>query len=108
MVLEATAMIRWPTAVEPVNAIFATVGWSISASPAPAPWPGTMLTTPFGSPAPTISSPSRSTTSGATSAGFRTTVLPQASAGASFHTADSNGPFQGMIAARTPSGSRSV
>ena len=43
--------------------------------------------------------------SGVVSAGFSTTVLPHASAGASFHAAISNGKFHGMICAATPTGS---
>ncbi len=42
---------------------------------------------------------------GVCSAGFSTTQLPAASAGASFHTAISSGKFQGMIWPTTPSGS---
>ena len=42
--------------------------------------------------------------SGVVSAGFRTTVLPQASAGASFHAAISSGKFHGMTWPATPSG----
>ena len=41
-------------------------------------------------------------------AGFRTTVLPSASAGAIFHMAWSSGKFHGVIAPTTPIGSRSV
>ena len=37
--------------------------------------------------------------------GLMTTVLPAASAGASFHAVSSSGEFHGMIAATTPSGS---
>ena len=42
---------------------------------------------------------------GVCSAGFSTTQLPAASAGASFHTAISSGKFHGMIWPTTPSGS---
>ena len=42
---------------------------------------------------------------GVCSAGFITTVLPAASAGASFHVAMSSGKFHGMICPTTPSGS---
>lgn len=42
---------------------------------------------------------------GVCSAGFSTTQLPAASAGASFHTAISSGKFHGMICPTTPSGS---
>ena len=46
--------------------------------------------------------------SGVCSAGFNTMVLPQASAGPSFHEASSSGKFQGTISPTTPTGSRSV
>ena len=42
--------------------------------------------------------------SGVVSAGFSTTVLPHASAGAIFHAAMSSGKFHGMICPATPSG----
>ena len=45
-----------------------------------------------------------SAVSGVVSAGFRTTVLPQARAGAIFQAAISSGKFQGMIWPATPSG----
>ena len=43
---------------------------------------------------------------GVSVAGFRTTVLPVASAGPSFHTAIMSGKFHGMIWPQTPIGSR--
>ena len=43
--------------------------------------------------------------SGVVSAGLSTAVFPQASAGASFHAAISNGKFQGTICPATPSSS---
>jgi hypothetical protein len=42
---------------------------------------------------------------GVCSAGFSTTQLPAASAGASFHAAIRIGKFHGMICPTTPSGS---
>ena len=42
--------------------------------------------------------------SGVVDAGFSTTVLPAASAGAIFQASISSGKFQGMIWAATPSG----
>ena len=42
--------------------------------------------------------------SGVVSAGFSTTVLPQASAGAIFHASISSGKFHGMICPATPTG----
>ena len=41
---------------------------------------------------------------GVVSAGFSTTVLPVASAGAIFHAAISSGKFHGIICPATPSG----
>ena len=46
--------------------------------------------------------------SGVSSAGFRTTVFPAASAGATFHEAIASGKFQGVMRPTTPSGSRNV
>ena len=40
------------------------------------------------------------------SAGFSTTVLPQMSAGASFHDGIAIGKFHGVIAPTTPTGTR--
>ena len=50
----------------------------------------------------------RSAVSGVSSAGLRTTVLPAASAGASFHDAIASGKFHGVMSPTTPSGSRTV
>ncbi len=69
------------------------------------PFPGTTLTTPFGTPACSQILPSSRAASGVTSAGFTTTALPAASAGASFCASLAIGEFQGVIAATTPSGS---
>ena len=43
---------------------------------------------------------------GVSDAGFMTTVLPKASAGALFHAGIAIGKFQGVISPKTPSGSR--
>ena len=53
-------------------------------------------------------SPIRNADSEVSSAGFITTVQPQASAGASFHMPIIKGKFHGTIAATTPTGSRTV
>jgi hypothetical protein len=45
---------------------------------------------------------------GVSDAGFMTTVLPKASAGAAFHAGIAIGKFQGVISPKTPSGSRYV
>ncbi len=42
------------------------------------------------------------------SAGLRTTVLPQTRAGASFHDGIAIGKFQGVIAPTTPTGIRTL
>ena len=70
--------------------------------------PVTMLMTPAGKPASIASSPRRNVVNGVCSAGFTMIVLPQASAGPSFHDANNNGKFQGIISPTTPTGSRKV
>ena len=63
-----------------------------------------MLTTPGGRPASAQISANASAVSGVVSAGFRTTVFPQASAGAIFHASISSGELQPMTWPTTPSG----
>ena len=74
-----------------------------SASPVE-PSPVTMFTVPGGSSAWRQTSAKRSAVSGVVSAGLRTTVFPQARAGATFQASINSGKFQGMICAATPSG----
>ena len=97
-----------PVDVSPVNATLSMPGCSTIACPRLAPGPVRTLRTPDGSPTSSAISPSASAVSGVWLAGFRITVLPHASAGATFHAASSSGKFQGTIAATTPIGSRSV
>ena len=104
---DAAMMILRPTSTDPVNEIFWTSGCSVSAAPVPGP-PVSRLKTPAGSPASSINSPSRIAVSGVCSAGLRITVLPHASAGATFQVAIANGKFHGVINAHTPTGSRRV
>ena len=99
---------RPPVAVEPVNAILSTPGWSTSAAPVGSPGPVTTLTTPGGKPASTTSSARASVDVGVISDGLTTTVFPAASAGKSFQPSRPSGVFHGVIAATTPIGSRSV
>ena len=94
-----------PTGPEPVKAIMSTSIDSASASPATPPRPGMTLSTPAGSPASSANSPSFSAVSGDCSAGLRTTELPMARAGATFHIAMCSGKFHGTMAPITPSGS---
>ena len=63
-----------------------------------------MLTTPGGSSACRQISANSSAVSGVVSAGLSTTVLPQASAGATFHASMSSGKFHGITCPATPSG----
>ncbi len=97
-----------PTAIDPVNTIFATPGCSTSALPVTGPWPGRTWKRPSGRPASRASSASRSAVSGVVSAGLRMTALLTASAGAVPQAAIGIGKFQGAITPTTPSGSRIV
>ena len=65
----------------------------------------TTFTTPAGKPASSTSLTNSSVDTEVNSDGLTTTVLPAASAGASFHAVSSSGEFHGVIAATTPSGS---
>jgi hypothetical protein len=76
--------------------------------PTTGPSPGRTVNTPSASPASRPSSASRSAVSGVSSAGFSTTVLPAASAGANPQAAIGIGKFQGTMMPTTPSGSRKV
>jgi hypothetical protein len=104
----ADSAIRRPTSVEPVKAILATSGCSTSRWPQTDPGPATTFTTPAGMPASSAIRWSSTAVSGVNSAGFSTSVLPAASAGATFHEAIVSGKFQGTISPTTPSGSRKV
>ena len=64
------------------------------------------LTTPLGIPASCNASTRRQALSGAADAGLITTVLPQISAGASFHAGMALGKFQGVTRPTTPIGLR--
>ena len=61
-----------------------TSGWLTSASPISDPRPVTTLSTPSGTPASANSFATSSVASGVVAAGLATTVLPDASAGATF------------------------
>ena len=104
MFCEAYCMIRRPVVVSPVKAILAMRLLLASGLPASTPKPLTMLITPAGTRS-AISSAKTRIEAGVCSAGFITTQLPAARAGASFQTAISSGKFQGMIWPTTPKGS---
>ena len=78
------------------------------AMPTLPPGPVTTLSTPSGSPASWQSSANLSAVSGVCDAGLMTTVLPAASAGASFQDDSRKGKFHGTMAPITPTGWRSV
>ena len=100
----AAFMMIEPVVVSPVKAIFEIRSEPDRAAPASSPKPLTMLSTPFGSRSPMISTRCR-IDAGVCSAGLSTMQLPAASAGASFHVAMRMGKFHGMICPTTPSGS---
>ena len=102
------AMICLPTPVEPVKTTLRTAGCVTNRCPTTVPAPGTTSSTPGGSPASSASSPSRIAVNGVSSAGFSTTVLPAASAGAKPQPAIGIGKFHGTITPTTPSGSWKV
>ena len=79
----AASSIRLPVPMSPVSEIMSMPGWLTSALPTLGPRPVTMLATPAGSSSARISA-SLSAVSGVISEGLKTTVLPPASAGASF------------------------
>ena len=76
--------------------------------PSVVPNPVSTVSTPGGRPTSSAILASAIAVSGVWLAGLRMTVLPHASAGATFHDASSSGKFHGTIAATTPTGSRSV
>jgi hypothetical protein len=108
IVSAAPRAIPRPTSVEPVKAILATSGCSTSRWPQTRPGPTTTFSTPSGIPASSAIRSSSIAVSGVSSAGFKTIVLPAASAGATFQEAIVSGKFQGTISPTTPSGSRKV
>ena len=100
----AYCMISRPVVVSPVKAILAMRFEVASGLPASAPKPLTMLSTPGGQQV-GDQLDQMQIDAGVCSAGLRTTQLPAASAGASFHIAIRIGKFHGMICPTTPSGS---
>ena len=82
----AAAAIHLPVAGEPVSETMSISGWVTSEDPAGWPWPVITLSTPGGRISP-ASSASLTVEMGVDSAGFRTIVLPVASAGPIFQAA---------------------
>src|SRR3954453_4881535 len=98
--------IRRPTGGHPVKATRRTAGCETSASPISAPRPVTTVSTPSGTPASENSFGTSSAAGGVGAAGFATTVLPLASAGATLVPSSVSGKLYGVIAAHTPIGRR--
>ena len=80
----ASSDTRLPARVEPVNDTMSVPRCETSASPTTGPVPVTTLRTPAGSPTSFATSASTNAFSGTTSLGFRATVQPAVSAGATF------------------------
>src|SRR5687768_16195190 len=97
-----------PTSLLPVNDTALTASDFRSASPIVDPEPSTMLSTPRGTPARSKIETTWADVSGVRVAGLKTTVLPETSAGAIFHTGMATGKFQGVMQATTPTGWRTV
>ena len=92
----ALRMIALPVVVSPVNAILSMPGCSTSAWPTRRSGAGDDIQHARREARPRCAiSPSASAVSGVWLAGLRMTVLPQASAGATFHAASSSGKFHG-------------
>ena len=109
MVAAPFSMMRWPTAVEPVNEIMSTLGESVSSSPIRWSDDVTTLTTPAGmSVFSAMRRPRSVAFHGVSGAGLSTTVLPVASAWPSLCEVTSNGKFHGTMAPTTPTGSRQI
>ena len=90
------SLINFPTSVDPVNAILLISLWLTIISPT-LPSPVTILIRPFGTPADTHSSANKRAVKDVYSAGFSTTALPIAMAGAIFHESIRSGKFHGII-----------
>ena len=80
------------------------MNWPVEFGPNPC----TTLKTPAGKPISCATSASNAAEEGVSSDGFATTVLPIASAGATFQLNSRIGRFHGEIAATTPNGLRMV
>ena len=95
----------FPTAVEPVNESFLTIGLLVKACPISLELvPTTTFIIPLGIPACSASSAIASADNGVSAAGLITTGQPAASAGAHFLVIIAIGKFQGVIEATTPIG----
>src|SRR5262249_43663808 len=94
------------TADEPVKLMTGTPLCCESGAPAFGPSPLTRFTTPAGKPASTNVWTKWYDDSGVSSAGFRTTVFPETSAGIIFHDGMAIGKFHGVTIPQTPTDCR--
>jgi hypothetical protein len=97
-----------PTSVEPVKLRARTVGLLVRTSPIATASPVTTESTPLGIPASSASSASARAENGVSEAGRTTMVQPAASAAPALRVIMAEGKFQGVIAAATPTGSRTT
>ncbi len=94
-----------PTSVEPVKESLRTVGFPVSSAPVSPEGPVMMFITPAGRPARSASTPMASAVNGVCEAGRTMPVQPTASPGPIFRVIIAAGKFQGVMAAKTPTGS---
>ncbi len=97
-----------PTAVEPVKLSLRTSGLAVNSGPISVAGPVTTLNTPGGMPARSASRARASAEKGVRAAGLTTTGQPAARAGAALRVIMDEGKFHGVMAAHTPTGSRST
>ena len=106
MVRAACSPILTPTWVDPVKLTQSTSSESTKAAEEAGPLPLTRLTTPGGKPTSLRMRTSSTMASGSCGAGFTTTVLPAASAGATLPAMFTMGKLYEVMQATTPSGWR--
>src|SRR5262245_31938293 len=104
--IPALATMARPTAALPVKVTLATRGSDTSQSPTVPPGPTTRLMTPAGRPASLKIRQSAAAVSGVVEAGFSTTALPAANAGATLWATRLSGKLKGAMATTTPTGRR--
>src|ERR1044071_1958567 len=97
-----------PTVDDPDREMARTSGSSARGVPTSAPKPVTMLITPLGKPASASARTKLNVESGVSCAGLITQVLPQTTAGSSFHYEIALGKFHGVIMPQTPIGCRTA
>ena len=103
----ARDMMRRPVAVEPVKVTMSTSGWPESSSPT-SPWPVMTFKTPGGMSASAAARAISKASSGVQGWGLRTTEHPTARAGMTFTMLSIKGKLKGVMAATTPTGSRTT